>query len=63
MAVRVRYAGGEVRAVAQELTEAIGAALQATPADRDPVVLASYTAMLDLRAAFAGRRGRLHDAA
>jgi UDP-N-acetylmuramyl tripeptide synthase len=63
MAVRVRYAGGEVGTVAPDLTDAIRAALAATPADRDPVVLASYTAMLDLRAAFAGRRGRLHDAA
>ncbi|MGE5225351.1 MAG: MurT ligase domain-containing protein [Planctomycetaceae bacterium] len=63
MAVRVRYAGGEVDAVRPDLTEAIRGALEATPAGRDPVVLASYTAMLDLRAAFAGRRGRLHDAA
>ena len=61
VAVRLKYAGGTVDQTRVDALEAIGAAVAACPAGRSPVVLATYTAMLDIRHAVGGRVASLAD--
>ena len=61
VAVRLKYAGGSPEAERRAPLEAIAASLAACPPDRSPVVLATYTAMLDVRSAVGGRNQRLTD--
>ena len=56
VAVRLKYAGGEPVAVEADARRALEAARSFVPAGRDVAVLATYTAMLDLRAAALGSK-------
>jgi lipid II isoglutaminyl synthase (glutamine-hydrolysing) len=62
MAVRLKYAEVSSRPASPEPLAAIEVAFAECPADRTVVVLATYTAMLDVRAAVRGRTSRLSDA-
>jgi lipid II isoglutaminyl synthase (glutamine-hydrolysing) len=63
VAVRLKYAGATKEPVERDPLAAIRAAQAACPPDRLVAVLATYTAMLDVRRAVAGRRAhRLVDA-
>lgn len=59
--VRLKYAGAQVERVRREPLDAIRAAIGLTDPGRSPVVLATYTAMLEVRAALSGRVARLMD--
>lgn len=61
VAVRLKYAGGSPEVARSQPLEAIAAAVAACPPGRSPVVLATYTAMLDVRSAVGGRNSRLTD--
>ena len=61
VAVRLKYAGGNPAAERRLPIDAIKAALAVCPPDRSPVILATYTAMLDVRSAVGGRNTRLTD--
>jgi UDP-N-acetylmuramyl tripeptide synthase len=64
VAVRLKYGGVEAAAVERDPGKAVRAALAACPPDRTPVVLATYTAMLDVRrAVLRSRRARASDVA
>jgi UDP-N-acetylmuramyl tripeptide synthase len=56
VAVRLQYAGIDPAAVCTDPSEALDAAALAGPADRPIAVLATYTAMLDLRRSVLGSR-------
>ena len=61
MAVRLKYAEVTTLPGHPEPRRAIATAFGACAHDRTPVVLATYTAMLDVRAAVTGRAARLTD--
>ncbi len=61
MAVRLKYAEVDARPARAEPLEAIEAAFDACPQGAMPVVMATYTAMLDVRSAVRGRGSRLTD--
>ena len=60
VAVRLKYAGARPAPASRDPLAAIRAALSVTPPSRIPVMLATYTAMLDVRSALYGRADRLH---
>jgi UDP-N-acetylmuramyl tripeptide synthase len=62
VAVRLKYADGDPGPEKPVALEAIDAALAVCPPDRSPVILATYTAMLDVRAQIGGKLSRLTDA-
>jgi UDP-N-acetylmuramyl tripeptide synthase len=63
MAVRLKYAGRAPEAMEPDPMKAVRAAVGRCPPDRLVAVLATYTAMLDLREALLGDRpGRVEDA-
>jgi lipid II isoglutaminyl synthase (glutamine-hydrolysing) len=61
VAVRLKYTGGSVGLPHSDPLDAITAALAACPSDRSPVVLATYTAMLNVRKALGGQAASLVD--
>lgn len=64
VAVRLKYAGAEPLPAEPAARAAVGVARAAAPANPGVAILATYTAMLDVRQALgAGRRDRLSDAA
>jgi UDP-N-acetylmuramyl tripeptide synthase len=64
VAVRLKYGGVTPEAVRSHPAQAVRTALSACPPDRTPVVLATYTAMLDVRGAvLRSRRARAADVA
>jgi lipid II isoglutaminyl synthase (glutamine-hydrolysing) len=62
VAVRLKYTGGSVELQHPDPLGAITTALAACPSDRSPVVLATYTAMLNVRKAIGGKVASLADA-
>jgi UDP-N-acetylmuramyl tripeptide synthase len=62
VAVRLKYTGGAVELQDPDPLGAITTALAACPSDRSPVVLATYTAMLNVRRAIGGKVASLADA-
>ena len=61
VAVRLKYTGGSVELPHADPLDAIAAALAACASDRSPVVLATYTAMLNVRKALGGQAASLVD--
>jgi lipid II isoglutaminyl synthase (glutamine-hydrolysing) len=61
VAVRLKYAEGDPVPEQPAPLDAIEAALAASPPDRAPVILATYTAMLDVRSALSGPTAKLTD--
>ncbi len=61
VAVRLKYTGGSVELPHADPLDAIAAALAVCPSDRSPVVLATYTAMLNVRKAIGGQAASLVD--
>ncbi len=62
VAIRLKYAGADPAPARREPLAAIRAALSLCPSDRAVVILATYTAMLDVRSAISGGRAvRLAD--
>jgi lipid II isoglutaminyl synthase (glutamine-hydrolysing) len=61
VAVRLKYADGKPGPEKGHALEAIEAALAVCPPERSPVILATYTAMLDVRSQVGGKTSRLTD--
>ena len=61
VSVRLKYSDAPSAPQHRDPRAAIAAAMAACPAGRSPVVLATYTAMLDVRSVVTGRTGSLED--
>ena len=61
VAVRLKYADGHPRPERGRALDAIEAALRVCPEEKSPVILATYTAMLEVRGQLGGRTSRLTD--